>query len=258
MQSRHLAQGGTVAAPVFASVMSGALRLMDVPPDDLQNVPAADAGAGERAHEQRSVSLMWLLDGIAAVPANDARISDLALDSRDVRAGSLFFALRGRQVHGARIRGRGGRARRERGAVGARARSRSAAPSRRRCSRRRSPILHKARGPHRRPLLQLALLAAAHRRHHRHQRQDHVRLPAGAVPRAPRVGRGLHGHDRLGPHRRARDCDPHDARCRQCAPHARASALARACAMSRWRSPRMPWIRAGWTACASTRPRSPT
>jgi cell division protein FtsI (penicillin-binding protein 3) len=37
----YLAQGGTVAAPVFASVMSGALRLMDVPPDDLQNVPAA-------------------------------------------------------------------------------------------------------------------------------------------------------------------------------------------------------------------------
>ena len=35
-----LAQGGTVAAPVFASVMSGALRLMDIPPDDLQNVPA--------------------------------------------------------------------------------------------------------------------------------------------------------------------------------------------------------------------------
>ena len=33
--------GGEVAAPVFASVMSGALRLMDVPPDDLQNVPAA-------------------------------------------------------------------------------------------------------------------------------------------------------------------------------------------------------------------------
>jgi cell division protein FtsI (penicillin-binding protein 3) len=34
-------QGGKVAAPVFASVMSGTLRLMDVPPDDLQNVPAA-------------------------------------------------------------------------------------------------------------------------------------------------------------------------------------------------------------------------
>jgi cell division protein FtsI (penicillin-binding protein 3) len=40
-QVGYLAQGGTVAAPVFASVMSGALRLMDVPPDDLQNVPAA-------------------------------------------------------------------------------------------------------------------------------------------------------------------------------------------------------------------------
>ena len=36
-----LAQGGTVAAPVFAKVMSGALRLLDIAPDDLQNVPAA-------------------------------------------------------------------------------------------------------------------------------------------------------------------------------------------------------------------------
>ncbi|MBS0613061.1 MAG: penicillin-binding protein 2 [Proteobacteria bacterium] len=32
--------GGDVAAPVFSRVMTGALRLMDVPPDDLQNVPA--------------------------------------------------------------------------------------------------------------------------------------------------------------------------------------------------------------------------
>jgi cell division protein FtsI (penicillin-binding protein 3) len=36
-----LAQGGSVAAPVFASVMAGTLRLMDIPPDDLQNVPPA-------------------------------------------------------------------------------------------------------------------------------------------------------------------------------------------------------------------------
>jgi cell division protein FtsI (penicillin-binding protein 3) len=36
----RLAQGGTVAAPVFSNIMAGALRLMDVPPDDLQNVPA--------------------------------------------------------------------------------------------------------------------------------------------------------------------------------------------------------------------------
>ncbi len=39
--SGDLHQGGTVAAPVFSNVMSGALRLLDVPPDDLQNVPAA-------------------------------------------------------------------------------------------------------------------------------------------------------------------------------------------------------------------------
>jgi len=36
-----LHHGGEVAAPVFSSVMTGALRLMAVPPDDLQNVPAA-------------------------------------------------------------------------------------------------------------------------------------------------------------------------------------------------------------------------
>jgi UDP-N-acetylmuramoyl-L-alanyl-D-glutamate--2,6-diaminopimelate ligase len=47
-----------------------------------------------------TVSLNWLLDGIASVPANDAQIADLAIDSREVRAGCLFFALRGRQSHG--------------------------------------------------------------------------------------------------------------------------------------------------------------
>jgi cell division protein FtsI (penicillin-binding protein 3) len=39
--SGDLYYGGEVAAPVFSNVMSGALRLMDIPPDDLQNVPAA-------------------------------------------------------------------------------------------------------------------------------------------------------------------------------------------------------------------------
>ena len=36
-----LHRAADVAAPVFSNVMSGALRLMDIPPDDLQNVPAA-------------------------------------------------------------------------------------------------------------------------------------------------------------------------------------------------------------------------
>ncbi len=43
---------------------------------------------------------MWLLDGIAAVPANESRVTDLTLDSRAARAGSLFLALPGRSVHG--------------------------------------------------------------------------------------------------------------------------------------------------------------
>ena len=43
---------------------------------------------------------MWLLDGIAKIPATEARVSDLTLDSRQVRAGSLFFALSGFKHHG--------------------------------------------------------------------------------------------------------------------------------------------------------------
>jgi len=43
---------------------------------------------------------MWLLDGIAKIPATEARVSDLTLDSRQVRAGSLFFALPGQNAHG--------------------------------------------------------------------------------------------------------------------------------------------------------------
>jgi UDP-N-acetylmuramyl tripeptide synthase len=47
-----------------------------------------------------STPLNRLLDGIAALPANDARIEDLTLDSREARAGSLFLALQGRTMHG--------------------------------------------------------------------------------------------------------------------------------------------------------------
>jgi UDP-N-acetylmuramoyl-L-alanyl-D-glutamate--2,6-diaminopimelate ligase len=47
-----------------------------------------------------SGALMWLLDGIANIPHSDSRVSDLTLDSREARAGSLFFALPGSKVHG--------------------------------------------------------------------------------------------------------------------------------------------------------------
>jgi UDP-N-acetylmuramoyl-L-alanyl-D-glutamate--2,6-diaminopimelate ligase len=48
----------------------------------------------------REVSLHWLLDGIAPLPAHDARVCDLTLDSRTARPGSLFFALPGGGSHG--------------------------------------------------------------------------------------------------------------------------------------------------------------
>lgn len=54
----------------------------------------------ETANPPRSVSLSWLLDGIAAAPATTAQVVDLTLDSRHARPGSLFFALAGRQSHG--------------------------------------------------------------------------------------------------------------------------------------------------------------
>jgi UDP-N-acetylmuramoyl-L-alanyl-D-glutamate--2,6-diaminopimelate ligase len=47
-----------------------------------------------------STSLTWLLDGIAPIAANEARVEDLTLDSREARAGSLFLALQGRTTHG--------------------------------------------------------------------------------------------------------------------------------------------------------------
>ena len=57
----------------------------------------------EAQHTRRPVSLTWLLDGIApaAAQAGDSvQVADLTQDSRAVRVGSVFFALRGRQNHG--------------------------------------------------------------------------------------------------------------------------------------------------------------
>jgi UDP-N-acetylmuramoyl-L-alanyl-D-glutamate--2,6-diaminopimelate ligase len=47
-----------------------------------------------------STALSWLLDGIAELPANTAPVSDMTLDSREVRSGSLFLALAGGRAHG--------------------------------------------------------------------------------------------------------------------------------------------------------------
>jgi UDP-N-acetylmuramoyl-L-alanyl-D-glutamate--2,6-diaminopimelate ligase len=47
-----------------------------------------------------STALTWLLEGVAALPANEARVADVTLDSREVRGGSLFLALAGGREHG--------------------------------------------------------------------------------------------------------------------------------------------------------------
>jgi len=47
-----------------------------------------------------NAALSWLLEGIAEVPVDAARVSDMTLDSREVRSGSLFLALAGGRTHG--------------------------------------------------------------------------------------------------------------------------------------------------------------
>jgi hypothetical protein len=163
---------------------------------------------------------MWLLDGIAACPRTTRRSRSHARQPRSARRELVLRAARRRDRTASNSPPRPRRAARAR-CCGSRAPIRRAPPSRR-CSRRRSRIAQVG-GPHCRSVLQLAVIAAAHRRHHRHQRQDHLRLPAGAMPGAPRQRRRLHGHHRLGPHRRAR-APAYHARCRQRAPHARAAA----------------------------------
>ena len=46
--SRKGYYGGSVSGPVFHNVMEGALRLMDVPPDDIDTWLAAQAAAEAR------------------------------------------------------------------------------------------------------------------------------------------------------------------------------------------------------------------
>jgi UDP-N-acetylmuramoyl-L-alanyl-D-glutamate--2,6-diaminopimelate ligase len=47
-----------------------------------------------------SISLKWLFDGIAALPATQTCVSEITLDSREARSGSLFCALPGGKAHG--------------------------------------------------------------------------------------------------------------------------------------------------------------
>ena len=117
-----------VAAPVFANIVSGALRVLAVPPDALP-APALTvrrASAGEAmmaALAARDRTLGELLGAGAGGYARLA-ITDLTLDSRAGHARRrVRRASRARREHGLALRGRGARARRGDRAVRARARS---------------------------------------------------------------------------------------------------------------------------------------
>ena len=62
--------GGLVSAPVFHNVMEGALRLMDVPPDDIQSWLAAQAAGKTGRAPSHASSAPAAVTKPAAVPAN--------------------------------------------------------------------------------------------------------------------------------------------------------------------------------------------
>ena len=225
--SGTLHQGGTVAAPVFANVMSGALRLMDVPPDDLQNVPAADAGAGERAMS----SAAYRSCGCSTA---SPRCRPTMRGSRISRSTAAKCAP---EACSSRCAGR------------ASARRRSSPPRRPRAARARcsgSP------GP---GVEAPAFAPAVFARRSRTCTSWWAASPIGSSTGPPRScassaspaptarppartcwrsassvsnrEAAYMGTDRLGPDRCARDSDPYHARCRQRASHARAAARAR-------------------------------
>ncbi len=98
--------GADVAAPVFANIVTGALRVLAVPPDALPR-GAADrrrAGAGAAmmaALAPRDRILGEILGADAGAYARLA-ITDLTLDSREVVPGAAFVALQGAREHGLR------------------------------------------------------------------------------------------------------------------------------------------------------------
>jgi cell division protein FtsI (penicillin-binding protein 3) len=67
--------GGLVSAPVFRNVMEGALRLMDVPPDDIDTWLAAQAAADAKRGRQAGVATA------AATPVPAVLAPPVALDA---------------------------------------------------------------------------------------------------------------------------------------------------------------------------------
>jgi len=70
--------GGLVAAPVFKHVMEGALRLMDVPPDDIDTWLAAQAAAEAKRSSDHAVAAMPMQDDAGGVMPDDATTATVA------------------------------------------------------------------------------------------------------------------------------------------------------------------------------------
>ena len=169
--------GGDIAAPVFANIVSGALRVLAVPPDALPAPPVDRGGASAggtmmAALAERDRTLGDLL-GAGAGGYARLGVTDLTLDSRAVRPGAAFLAVPGAREHGLKYAATGARARRGHRAVRARSGKRRAAAAELRgaelesaARRARARVLRGGR--------------ADDRRRDGHERQDDRRLLARA------------------------------------------------------------------------------
>ena len=83
--------GGVVAAPVFRNVMDGALRLMDVPPDDI------DTWLAEQARQRAALqaSATPVIHRASGVPATPGPTRPVALDAAGADGAPLPIDMRG-------------------------------------------------------------------------------------------------------------------------------------------------------------------
>ena len=246
--------GGEVAAPVFSEV------------DGRRAAPARGAAGSGRAAAERSaaadraarqrrrrrcamnaaarISLAELTAGLVAVPAGIV-VTDVTLDSRAATPGALFLACRGRTHHGLEFAqqavARGARAVLYEDAADAQRAFRTSA---RRSSSPRVPELSRHVGTIADRFFGAPSQALTRRRHHRHQRQDDVRVSAragaecAAASPPPTPARWATACPE-----RCTPSDAHDVRCGERASPARSAARASARAASAWKCPRTRSIR---------------
>ena len=96
--------GGDVAAPVFSAVVGGALRLMGVEPDAVKpsapDAPSTEIPARGACDERAATHAARACSTASPRWRNDVELTDITLDSRQVRPGGAFLACRGTRRHG--------------------------------------------------------------------------------------------------------------------------------------------------------------